>query len=97
MNTGIKRYQAVKKAAGAVADGKPGAKAKLKAATTAYVKHVEKTAKDEAAAKIEAAKKKAAAVAKVSGVKKKSTATKTKKRTTAGRKKTATTRKRTRR
>lgn len=96
LNTGLRKYQAIQKAAKSVAEGKPGAKLRLKAATKAYVTHAETTAKKEAAAKVSDAKKKAAAAAKVSGIgrtKKAKTTTAKRKTTTTKRKSTTTRRK----
>ena len=98
MNTGLRRYQAIQKAAKSVAEGKPGAKTRLTAAKKAYLTAVEKTAKKDAADKIASAKKKAEAAAKVPGIGRAKAKPKTRKTTakksTATRRKATTTRKR---
>lgn len=97
MNTGVRTYQRMTKAAKDVADKKPGAKIRLKAATKAYVDHVTKQAKKDAETKISDAKKKAAKVAGIGATKRKPAAKKTtKKATTAKRKSTRTTARKTR-
>ena len=87
MNTGMRLYQSMQKAAKAVEEGKTGAKAKLAVATKKYVAHVEKTAKKDAADKVADAKKRAAAIGrakpKAKAKAKSKTATARKRRTTA--------------
>lgn len=84
MNTGMRLYQSLQRAAKAVEAGKPGARAKLAEAKKKYVQHVDKQAKKEAAEKIKDAKTRAAKIGSVKA-KPKAKAKTAAKRTTAKR------------
>ncbi len=83
MNAGLKKYQAMTKAAKAVSEGKAGSKTKLAAAKRAYLKSVKETAAKDLKDKVAAAEKKAKAVDKIASV------GRAKKKTTAAKKKAA--------
>jgi hypothetical protein len=78
----MKAYQAMQRAAADVADGKTGAKAKLKTAQKRYTDLVAKNAKKEADTKVKEAKARAA---KIGSVKPKPKSATSKKKTTSKR------------
>lgn len=97
MNTGVRKYQALTKAAKAVADGKPGAKAKLAKAKKDYVTHVKTTAAADLQKKVKEAEKRAAKIAGVKPASKSAKAKPASKRKPVVKKKASTGRKTTRR